>query len=113
LLDRSVDEGVDQSGLKFDDDDIKRRFRNLVNLFFRDLRDNLETKSKMTMAAASGGLGLSDAEAERVMAGLEARAKEYQKQMNDRTLKEKQQFVTQRAEQVIKEEEAAAQRGKR
>ncbi len=112
LLDRSVEEGIDLVGLKFDNDDIKRRFRNLVNLYFRDLRDSLETKSKMTMAAASGGMGLSDAEAERVMNVLEGKAKEYHQLLNDRTMQEKKQFVAQRAEQVIKDEEDAARREK-
>jgi len=112
VLDRLVDDGVAGSGLKFDNDDMKRRFKNLVNLFFRDLRDSLETRSKLTMLVASGGLGLTDAEADRVMGGLEVRAKEYHKLMDKRTEQEKQQFVAVRAEQVLKEEEEAARREK-
>ena len=70
---RSVDAAVVASGLTFADDDIKRRFTTAVSLFFRDLRDSLETKSKLTMPKESGGMGLDGAEAERVMALLDAK----------------------------------------
>lgn len=109
LLDRLVDEGVSAASLKVENEDLSRRFKNLVNLYFRDLRDSLETKSKLTMPVTSGGMGLIDAETERVMKILEGKAAEYHRLMNEQTLKQKEAFVAQRSEQQAKAEEREAQ----
>jgi hypothetical protein len=67
---RMADESVSELHL---DADMHRRFRKLAELYFRDLRDSLETMSKMTMPIASGGMGMNDEQAESVMAILKGK----------------------------------------
>lgn len=110
LLTGLVEEAIAVTGVKFDNEDLHRRFLNIVNLYFRDLRDALETKSKMTMPAASGGMGMSDEDGERVMATLEIKAKEYHGLMTDRAAKDKQQYLAARTEQVMQRAEIQSQK---
>ena len=100
-LTRAVDEAVAASGLTFADPDIKRRFTTAVSLFFRDLRDSLETKSKLTMPRGSGGMGLDDAEAERVMALLDARVSSYRGSIQSGSDAAKQQYLAMQSEKVM------------
>jgi hypothetical protein len=81
---KMADEAAAEANLQLSDD-LRRRFRNLAAMFFRDLRDELETVSKMTMTVASGGLGLPDGEADRVMALLQARNASYRNEMNSKS----------------------------
>lgn len=103
-LDAAVDEAVAASGAAPADEDLKRRFRLLVSLYFRDLRDGLETKSKFTMPVASGGMGVSDAEADRVMAALKAKAAAFHAGAYDRKVEEKAKYVEERQARVMNEQ---------
>jgi hypothetical protein len=100
------------SGVRFENDDMARRFRGLLSLYFRDLRDWLETKSKMTMSAASGGMGMSDGEAERVMALMKVKAEEYRVSTSARTEQEKQQYVQAQSEKMMGAADREAQKEK-
>lgn len=85
------------------EDSLHRRFRSLAAMYFRDLRDDLETVSKMTMPIASGGLGLADAEAERVMLLLHNRNLAYKNAINDKSASAKQEFTSAMAEKQMRE----------
>ncbi|MDD5251813.1 MAG: hypothetical protein PHT12_04230 [Patescibacteria group bacterium] len=82
------------------DEASQRHFVTAARLYFRDLRDALETKSKFTMPVASGGLGLSDEQAEKVMAFLVA--KEGAKRTGEETKSklDKQRFVAEQTEKI-------------
>src|SRR5512142_1875745 len=43
LLDTMVEQAVASTGGELTDEDMRRRYRMLISLFFRDLRDSLET----------------------------------------------------------------------
>src|SRR5687768_13274113 len=106
LLDAMVDRGVAESGMPLADEDMKRRFRMLISLFFRDLRDGLETKSKFTMPVQSGGMGMSDADAERVMADLEKKKEEFRSGHAGKAADDKAKYVAERTEKVLGEQDA-------
>lgn len=110
LLDGMVDEAVSIVGVSFPDEDIKKRFRTLVSLYFRDLRDQLETTSKFTMPVASGGMGMNDAEAERVMGMLKMKNDEFHSLMDGRAADGKARYVRERAEKVLTETEKDVQK---
>lgn len=69
-LDEAVDQAVSECGISMSDPEMQKRFQLLVQLYFRDLRDRLETLSKLTMPIASGGVGMTDSEAEGAMKTL-------------------------------------------
>ncbi len=96
-LGRVVDETVAASGLALADD-MQRRFRTLVELYMRDLRDALETKSKLTAPVGSGGMGLNDTDAERVMGLLKTNVEWFRAGGRERVEKEKTQYVAGLAE---------------
>ncbi len=105
-----VDEAVAISGVKLADEDMARRFKTLVNLYFRDLRDELETKSKLTMPVASGGMGLDDAEAERVLSMLRPKLEDFQSLMSARTAAAKDKYVTDLSEKQMNEADREQQK---
>jgi hypothetical protein len=104
-MDVASDKIIASSGIALPDDDIRRRFKTLLTLFFRDLRDALETKSKFTMPVSSGGMGMSEADAERVMALLKETGKGFSDAMTGRAAEEKAKYV---AEQATKHLDAQA-----
>ena len=104
-----ADEAVTAAGLPLDDD-LRRRFRTVAVLYFRDLRDELETVSKLTMPVTAGGMGLSDADAERVMAGLRERNAAFQKEAAVRQAEEKAKFA---AEAAARQENEATEQASR
>lgn len=110
LLDAMVDEAVAASGAMLADEDMKRRFRMLISLYFRDLRDALETKSKFTMPTASGGMGMQDADAERVMAELQKKNEHYHAGLAGEKADERAKYVADRTEKVLNEQEAVDKR---
>ncbi|MBU1029578.1 hypothetical protein KKE28_05240, partial [Patescibacteria group bacterium] len=89
------------SGVKFETEDLRRRFRVVVETFFKDLRDELETRSKLTMSIVSGGLGLTDEQTGRLMDLLKSRRKEFEAKIKDQTLKDRTEFVSQAAEKQL------------
>lgn len=110
LLTGMVDEAVTVSGVKLENEDMQRRFRNLLALYFRDLRDGMETQSKLTMPAASGGMGMTDQEAERVMSVMKMKNGEFHSAMTAHAEKEKQQFVESQAKKVQQEADRETKR---
>lgn len=91
------DAALDSSGAEFDED-MHKRFRYMVDLYYRDLRDDLETKSKLTMPTQSGGMGLTDEQAASVMSLLKKRIGEYRKFMDTKASAEKERFVNKQNE---------------
>ena len=106
LLDAIADQGVADSGIPLADDDMRRRFRTLISLYLRDLRDGLETKSKFTMPVQSGGMGLADADAERVIAELQKKKDEYRAGLSGKAADDKAKYVAERTEKILGEQDA-------
>ncbi|HTK04009.1 MAG TPA: hypothetical protein VL500_00325 [Candidatus Eisenbacteria bacterium] len=106
LLDTIADQGVTDSGVSLPDEDMRRRFRTLISLYLRDLRDGLETKSKFTMPVQSGGMGLADADAERVMAELQKKKDEYRAGLSGKAADDKAKYVAERTEKILGEQDA-------
>lgn len=96
-MDTAVNDAITETGVTLTDDDMRRRFRTLVTLYFRDLRDKLETKSKFSMPVASGGMGMDDAEAERVIGLLERRVTDFRTVSVGRAAEGKAKFVSEQA----------------
>lgn len=80
------------------DEDMKKRFLYAVKLFIRDIRDELETGSKFTMPVGSGGMGMSEPEAERVINLLKSKTAELQKFLEERAVKTKEEYVAAKAD---------------
>lgn len=108
-MDKMVNDAVTAVAVTLPDDDMKRRFRTLVTLYFRDLRDALETKSKFTMPVTSGGMGMNDAEADRVMTVLKEKVKGFSAVMDGRAAESKAKFVSEQATKHM-EGQAAGER---
>jgi hypothetical protein len=102
VWDRMADEAAIASGIVLDTDR-KSRFRRLAAMYFRDLRDELETVSKLTMTVASGGLGFNDDEAGRVMGFLRERNVAARAAGTARTVEEKANFTAVRVAKVMGE----------
>lgn len=98
------DAALDSSGVEFDAE-MHKRFRYIVDLYYRDLRDALETKSKLTMPIASGGMGLDDTQTASVMALLKKRIEEYRKFLQTKARAEKENFVKRQQDQQKENEE--------
>ncbi len=94
--DSAADGALLEVGLNLDED-LLRRFRLIADLFFRDLRDELETVSKMTMSVASSGLGLDEATAKRLCSVLKSRRDSHASGLSERLSDEKQKFVSEQA----------------
>jgi hypothetical protein len=101
LLDAMVEDATTGTGVTFADEDMKRRYRTLVSLFFRELRDALETKSKFTMPVQSGGMGMTDVDAERIIAELVKRDDAYHETLAGKAAADKAGYVAMRTEQVL------------
>ncbi|MFA6603999.1 MAG: hypothetical protein WCT10_04150 [Patescibacteria group bacterium] len=106
-LDAAVADAVKASGVRLNDFDLEKRYQTAVNLFFRDLRDALETRSKLTMSRGSGGMGLDDAEADRVMALLEAKVAAYRGLIQSANDAARQRYLATQAEKVLNVSEQA------
>ncbi len=109
MLDGMVDEAVAISGVKLADEDMARRYKTMVKLYFRDLRDELETKSKLTMVVASGGMGLDDNEAERVLSMLRPKLEDFHALMSGKIAAGKERYVSELAEKQLTETERTEQ----
>jgi hypothetical protein len=96
-------------------DDIEKRFLYAVKLYIRDIRDALETKSKLTMPVTGGGIGMTEAEAVRVMALLGTRIADLRAVMAGRSQKAKEAHVSAGVERQVKGSDAIeqAEQGKR
>lgn len=81
-------------------DDLRKKFSAIAGLYFRDLRDEIETRSKLTTSAESGGMGLSAADADSVMAIIRPRALEYRKNMTNDSEQEKKRYVEKTVEEA-------------
>lgn len=101
LLDDRVEQAAAATGSALPDDDMRRRYRMLISLYFRDLRDALETKSKFTMPVQSGGMGMTEEEAEKVMAELRAKDDEYHAAMQGKAVEDKAKYVAEQTEKVL------------
>ena len=101
LLDTMVEQAVSGTGVNLPDEDVRRRYRMLVSLFFRDLRDGLETRSKFTMPVQSGGMGMTDADAERVMADLGKRNDDYHAALTGKAVDDKAKYVAVQTQKVL------------
>lgn len=101
LLESMVQDAVSGTGVTLSGDDMRRRYSLLISLYFRDLRDSLETKSKFTMPQQSGGMGFDDATADRVMADLGARNAKYKEQLTGKAADDKSQYVAKRTEAIL------------
>ncbi|MBI4457888.1 hypothetical protein HY633_02910 [Candidatus Uhrbacteria bacterium] len=110
LLDGIVDETVTITKVSFPDEDLQKRYRTAVSLYFRDLRDALETKSKFTMPVAQGGLGFSAADTDRIMSVLAAKAGEFRELMSSRASASKQRYVELQTKKVLTAEEEMLKR---
>lgn len=107
LLDKMVDAAVTETGSAFADEDMRKRYRMLISLYFRDLRDLLETKSKFTMPVQSGGMGMSDADADAAMDKLRAKSAEYHAALTGKATDDKAKYVAERTEKVLGAQETA------
>lgn len=103
LVEGLSDQVMSMVGLSFDNDDLKKRFHTIVTAYFKDLRDALETKSKMTMPKPSGGMGMTEEQAGKVMGTLTAKLAEFEAAMKSRVQDEKKQFVAKQAEKQLTE----------
>jgi hypothetical protein len=99
----SADSALKSAGLTLNEEDL-RRYHNATDLFFRDLRDSIETKSKFTMPSVSGGLGLTDEQADKLMAGLVRLAADERAALKEKVVEDKRQFVSQNVEKMMTEE---------
>lgn len=100
LLDAIVEEAVRESGAAFPDADAERRFRTLTGAFFRDLRDEVETRTKLMASFAGGGLNLSEADTDRVMGVLKTKLTRFGSDQALRVKQEKDSFVAARVEKM-------------
>ena len=100
-----VAKALGEAGLPATDEEIRRRGQTIVELYFRDLRDTMETKAKLTMPILSGGLGLADGPAETSMSKLAARRREYEDALSQGRVQEKEKFVADQARRQILESE--------
>ncbi len=100
LLDTIVDQAVAETGAGLDDD-MRRRYRMLISLFFRDLRDPLETTSKFTMPVQSGGMGMTDEQADKAMAELKKKNGEYHAALQGKAVEDKAKYVAERTDAVL------------
>jgi len=98
-----ADEAMSVIGIPFDDEDMRRRFHTIVESYFNDLRDGIETRSKLILAKPSGGMGMTDGQADRVMGTLTVKQAEFEAAMRERLQTEKKAFVAQRAEKQLTE----------
>lgn len=114
-LDAVIEAAVVETGGALADDDMRRRYRTLLSLYFRDLRDLLETKSKFTMPVQSGGMGMSDAEADAAMEKLREKNTQYHAAVTGKATEDKAKYVAERAEIVMNAQEKSdqADQGKR
>jgi len=104
------EEAIRLTGVTIEDDDLRKRYQAMLDTFFRGLRDELETKSKLTMPVVSGGMGFDDAEAERVMGVLKSKFSEFQGSVEERLKDEKAEYVAREQEKQLKEAARREQR---
>ena len=110
--DTAADEAITASGIAVKDDDERRRLRMLVSMYFRDLRDVLETTSKLTMPIASGGMGMNDADAEKAMVIFKEKNAAYHAKDVRRVANEKAEYVAVRTAKMMNEADEQQQKEK-
>ena len=110
--DVAADAAIAASGVALANEDLRRRLRTLVSMYFRDLRDALETQSKLTMPVASGGMGMSDADAEKAMAVFKEKNIAYHARDVARVTESKAQYVAEQTAKVMNAGVAEAQKEK-
>jgi hypothetical protein len=96
-IDGMLDSAITESGVTLANSDMASRYHAIAKTFFRGLRDALETRSKLTMQMTSGGLGMSDADAGKVMDIFSARLSSFQAALTGEKEQEKQKFVAKEA----------------
>ncbi len=104
-LDFFVERAVQAAALPSPTPESLNRFRMASALYLRDLRDALETKSKLTSQVATGGLGLSEADADRVMTALKPLRQQFLSQAVGQVAADKEKFVAEQARRHLLQQE--------
>ena len=80
LLDSLTKEIIREAKLKISDDVLLRRFQNVAFSWFRDVRDDFETKTTAMRETRVGGLGFSEQQADSFISLLKRKENEYKEQ---------------------------------
>ena len=110
LLDGIVDESVAITKVNFSDQDLQKRYSTAVSLYFRDLRDVMETRAKLMLSIPQGGLGFSAADTDRIMSALAAKAGEYRELTSSHAAAGKKLYVELQTKKVLTAEEEMVKR---
>jgi hypothetical protein len=116
-LKSAVENVLKRTDATFEEEELKKRFRNIIETRMRDIRDAYETRERLESATENGGLGLSGGKLADVMQVIEDVFVEYHEALNEqakeqvkssmkqqsKTHKEKQE--KERAEQEKRKEE--------
>lgn len=103
-LEKLVDQVVAGSNLKLEDEELKK-FRYLISLRLRDIRDKTETKDSLLREKEKGGLGLDTVQADKISAILEEKFKEFQKKWQEEEKRKIEEWKQKRIEALLQRKE--------
>ena len=103
-LDSAVENVVQRDGVEFEGEEMKKRFRNIVETRMRDIRDAYETRSRLEATPENGGVGLSGGDVADVMQVIEDVFVEYHESLEEKA-KEQAKAATKKRSKQEKEKE--------
>ncbi|OGY55944.1 MAG: hypothetical protein A2912_03085 [Candidatus Buchananbacteria bacterium RIFCSPLOWO2_01_FULL_40_23b] len=66
-IDRELEEIIKNSGITFSDENLVKRFRNVVSSRLKEVRDQIQAREILLSSPAMGGIGLNAQSADRVL----------------------------------------------
>lgn len=64
---KKIDEIISKANLSFSSNEMNDRFRKIIDIYLKKIRNKIDTKQTMTKLIDSGGLGVSDNIADRIL----------------------------------------------
>ncbi len=106
-IEEMIEKVVVEAGLSFEDEGMRKRFKNIVGSRLRDVRDAIETRSMIEEDVAKGGMGLKGKDLARVVELIERTFDEVRGKEKKEKDKEKKEYLEKRKTASAKREDLA------
>jgi hypothetical protein len=64
---KKIDAIISKANLSFSSDEMNERFKKMIDIYLKEVRSRIDTKQTMTKLVSSGGLGVSDKIADKIL----------------------------------------------
>jgi hypothetical protein len=105
-IDKEVNNIIKKSGLKFSDPNESKRFKNIITLRLKEVRDQVQTRETLLSSPLVGGTGLDAQTADRVLALINQEIEQLNGKLRDKVSSEPFSDLHAEAQKILAEPSA-------